>query len=292
MNWGIIIQLTVGGLSIGSIYALVALGFRVIFKGTGAINFAQGQQVVLSGFIALTFAVLLKLPLPLVFFITLVSGVIFGWIYERIAIRKLLTAGHLSIILSSVAVAIVVENGAALIWGKGEMTFPGFTGQKPIQILNAGIHPQSFWIIGLTVIVVVILHLFFTRTNIGLSINAAANNPRAARLVGISPEKMVSQCFMIASVIAACAGITGAPIIMVGGSLGTLLSLKGYAAAVVGGQNNSVAVVLGGLLLGLLEFYVSFFISQGYRDAIAFGVLILALLFRPQGIFVWSSKAS
>jgi len=281
----LLVQLTIGGLSIGCIYALVALGFHIIYKGTGAINFAQGEQVMLSGFIALTFGVILALPLPLVFLLTLISGIVCGWIYERVAIRKILNAGHLSIILVSVAVAIILENGGALIWGKEEQPFPGFSGETALKILGAGINPQSFWVIGLTLIVVVALHLFFTRTNLGTSIQAAASNPTAARLVGISPEKVVNRCFIIASALAACAGITGAPITLVGGPLGTLLALKGFAAAVVGGLRSSLGVVLGGLLLGLLEFYVAFYISQGYRDALSFSVLIFALLFRPQGLF-------
>lgn len=279
------VQLIIGGLSIGCIYALVALGFHIIYKGTGAINFAQGEQVMFSGFVALTFGVILDLPLPVVFLITLISGILFGWVYERLAIRRVLNVSHLAIILVSVAVAIILENGGALIWGKEEQPFPGFSGEAAVRLLGAGINPQSFWIIGLTLVLVVLLHLFFTRTNMGTSIQAAASNPMAARLVGISPEKVVNRCFVISSALAACAGITGAPILMVGGPLGTLLALKGFAAAVVGGLRSSLGVVVGGLLLGLLEFFVAFYISQGYRDAIAFSVLILALVFRPQGLF-------
>ena len=279
------VQLSIGGLSVGCIYALVALGFHIIYKGTGAINFAQGEQVMFSGFIALTFCVILGLPLPLVFLITLLSGIFFGWIYERVAIRRVLNVSQLAIILVSVAVAIILENGGAIIWGKEEQPFPGFSGDTALRFLGAGINPQSLWIMGLTLMLVVILHLFFTRTNMGTSIQAAASNPTAARLVGISPEKVVSRCFMISSALAACAGITGAPILMVGGPLGTLLALKGFAAAVVGGLTSSMGVVVGGLILGLLEFFVAFYISQGYRDAIAFSVLILALMFRPQGLF-------
>jgi branched-chain amino acid transport system permease protein len=279
------VQLTIGGLTVGCIYALVALGFHIIYKGTGAINFAQGEQVMFSGFIALTFGVILGLPLPLVFLITLLSGIFFGWVYERVAIRRVLNVSQLAIILVSVAVAIILENGGALIWGKEEQPFPAFSGETTVTFLGAGINPQSFWIMGLTLTLVVILHLFFTRTNMGTSIQAAASNPTAARLVGISPERVVNRCFIISSALAACVGITAAPILMVGGPLGTLLALKGFAAAVVGGLTSSMGVVVGGLLLGLLEFFVAFYISQGYRDAIAFSVLILALVFRPQGLF-------
>ncbi|MCK5644952.1 MAG: branched-chain amino acid ABC transporter permease, partial [Gammaproteobacteria bacterium] len=168
------VQLIIGGLSIGCIYALVALGFHIIYKGTGAINFAQGEQVMFSGFVALTFGVILDLPLPVVFLITLISGILFGWVYERLAIRRVLNVSHLAIILVSVAVAIILENGAALIWGKEEQPFPGFSGEAAVRLLGAGINPQSFWIIGLTLVLVVLLHLFFTRTNMGTSIQAAA----------------------------------------------------------------------------------------------------------------------
>lgn len=285
MTQSLIIQLAVGGISVGCIYGLVALGLHIIYMGTQAINFAQGEQVMFAGFIALTFAMFLSLPLPVVFLITLLSGLLFGWIYERIIIRKVILVSQLSVILSSVAVAIFLENACALIWGKEEQPFPGFSGSEPIKIFDAGINPQSIWIIGLTLLIVVLLHIFFNKTMMGISIQAAANNPLAARLVGISPEKVVSRCFIIASGVAACAGITGAPIIMVGGPLGTLLALKGLAAAVVGGINSSIGVVVGGLILGLIEFFAAFYISPGYRDAISFGLLILALLFRPYGLF-------
>ena len=258
MDTSIFIQLTIGGISVGCIYGLVALGFHIIYMGTEAINFAQGEQVMFAGFIALTFATFCKLPLPLVFCITLFVGLLFGWLYEKIVIRRVLNFSHMAIILASVSVAIIIENACALIWGKEEQPFPGFSGDEPIMFLGAGINPQSIWIVAFTIFVVVIMHLFFTKTLVGTSIQAAANNPIAARLVGISPEKIVSRCFVISSGLAACVGITGAPIMMVGGPLGTLLALKGLAAAVVGGINNSIGVVFGGLILGLVEFYSAF----------------------------------
>ncbi|MBI5441283.1 MAG: branched-chain amino acid ABC transporter permease [Deltaproteobacteria bacterium] len=291
MSLGAAIQLTAGGVSAGCLYALVALGLHLVFKATKAINFAHGEQVMVSGLVALTLAGPLGLPLPAAFALTVLFGAGFGWLYERALIRRVLSEGHLSIILLSVAVAIVLENGGALLWGKEPQPFRGFSGDEPVSVLGAGIHPQTFWVVGLTAVSLASLHWFFTRTAAGTAIEAAANNPTAARLVGISPERATRHSFVIASALAAAVGITGAPLLMVGGSLGTVVALKGFAALVVGGQASSLGVVLGGLLLGLLEFFSAFFLSQGYRDAVSFAVLIAVLLFRPQGLFARAGGA-
>jgi branched-chain amino acid transport system permease protein len=284
MTLATFVQITAGGLSAGCIYALVALGLHLVFKATGAINFAQGEQVMVSGLFALTLSSL-GLPLPFVFAATLLFGALFGWVYERLLIRRVLAEGHLSVILLSVAVAIVLENGGALLWGKEPKPFPGFSGETPVSLFGAGVHPQSFWVLGVAGAAVVALHWFFRRTTLGTAIEAAANNATAARLVGISPDRTARHSVMIASGLAAAAGVTGAPLLMVGGPLGTVVALKGFAALVVGGQATSFGVLAGGLLLGLLEFFAAFFLSQGYRDAVSFAVLIAVLLLRPQGLF-------
>ena len=268
----------------GAIYALVALGFHIIYNATGAINVAQGEQVILGGVIALTLLTLFGLPLPLVFIPTFLAGAAIGLAYERLAIRPLLSAGELSIIIASFGVAIIMRNGIALFWGKEPLPFPPFTGETPIDILGVKIVPQAFWVLGITFAAVILLNAFFNLTITGKAIQAAANNPTSARLMGISPVKVVSYSFGLSSLLGAVAGLIISPITFAGGTLGMMIAIKGYAAAVLGGMTSSAGAVLGGLTLGVLEFMVAGFISSGYRDAIALGVLLFMLVVRPEGL--------
>ncbi len=269
----------------GSVYALVALGFHIIYNGTRAINFAQGEQVVLGGVIALSCMSTLKLPLPLAFFLTLIIGGVIGYFYERLAIRPNLETSELSIIISSIAVAIILQNSIAVIWEKDPMYFPPFTKGGSLEFMGAYMLRQSLWIMGITAASVVALDRFFHQTLLGKAILASANNSEAARLVGISPFRMVSCSFILSGCLGAIAGSIVAPLTFAGGPLGTMIAIKGFAGGILGGLSSSRGVVLGALLLGILEFFIATFISEGYRDAIAIFILLIALMLKPEGLF-------
>lgn len=290
MSFTDVVQLIIGGITIGSVYSLVALGFHIIYRSTGAINFATGDQVVLGGLLAVTCTTVLKLPLVVAFFGTIVLAGLIGLVYERLVIRPVLKFSDLSIVISSIAVSIIMQNSMAVIWGKEHIVFPPFTGGNPLTLVGAVIERQSFWIVGLAFAAVIVLRLFFDFSLMGKYIKATLNNRTAAKIVGINTTRMVAMTFGLAGGICAMAGVVVAPITYAGGALGTMIALKGFVAAVVGGLSNSTGVVLGGIVFGVIEFLAAGFISSGYRDAIALIVLLIFLIIRPSGLF--SSRTS
>lgn len=280
-----VIQLLVGGVTIGSVYSLVALGFHIIFRSTGAINFATGEQVVLGGLLAVTLTTVFKLPLVAAFFGTVIIAGLIGLVYERLVIRPVLKFSELSIVISSVAVSIIMQNSMAVVWGKEHIVFPPFTSGNTVTLAGAVIERQSFWIIGLAFATVIVLRLFFDFSLIGKYVKATLNNRVAAKLVGIDTARIVALTFALAGGICAMAGVVVAPITYAGGAIGTMMALKGFVAAVVGGLSSSTGVVLGGIIFGVLEFLIAGFISSGYRDAIALFVLLIFLILKPTGLF-------
>lgn len=285
MSYPDIIQLLVGGITIGSIYSLVALGFHIIFRSTGAINFATGEQVILGGLLGVTFITLFKLPLIVAFILTVVFAGILGLIYERLSIRPVIKHSEISIVISSIAVAIILQNSMAIIWGKEHILFPPFTKGHAIKILGAVVELQSFWVIGIALATVLLLNIFFDFTLIGKFVKATVNNRTAAKLVGINTTWIVAFTFGLSGAICAIAGMAIAPITFAGGAIGTMIALKGFVAAVVGGLSSSIGVFLGGILFGIMEFLIAGFVSSGYRDAIALFILLIFLIIKPSGLF-------
>jgi branched-chain amino acid transport system permease protein len=290
MSFSDLIQLIVSGITIGSVYSLVALGFHIIYRSTGAINFATGEQVVLGGLIGVTCASVFKFPLFITFIATILFSGIIGVVYERLVIRQVLRFSEFAIVISSLAVSIIMANSMAVIWGKEHIVFPPFTAGEPIRLLGAMIERQSFWVVGLAFSTVLLLKIFFDYSLLGKFVKATLNNRTAAKLVGINTVRIVALTFGLAGGICAMAGVAVAPITYAGGSIGTMMSLKGFVAAVVGGLSSSSAVVLGGIFFGILEFLIAGFISSGYRDAIALFLLLVVLVVKPTGLFVLQNR--
>ncbi len=285
MSYSDIAQLLIGGVTIGSIYSLVALGFHIIFRSTGAINFATGEQVILGGLLGVTFITVFKLPLIVAFVLTVFFAGILGVIYERLSIRPVIKYSEISIVISSIAVAIILQNSMAIIWGKEHILFPPFTKGHAIKILGAVVELQSFWVIGIAFATVFLLNMFFDFTLMGKFVKATVNNRTAAKLVGINTSWIVAFTFGLSGGICAVAGMAIAPITFAGGAIGTMIALKGFVAAVVGGLSSSIGVFLGGILFGIMEFLIAGFVSSGYRDAIALFILLVFLIIKPSGLF-------
>src|SRR5512142_387538 len=253
-------QLVVAGLTMGSVYALVALGYHVILAATRAINFAQGDQVVLGGLVALTLLTALHLPL---------------WV------------AILGTIIVSIGVSYLLFHGEGVIWGREAKAFPVFSGRENdvVDLLGAKVLVQSFWSFALLGITLVLFYFFFNRTIYGKAIKAASTNPLAAQLVGISPNQMKGYSVALASGLAALAGMMIAPFTLAGGAIAPFIGIKGFAGAVVGGLDSPVGVVAGGLIVGLVEAFAAGLLSSGYRDPVVFGLLLVMLLIRPSGLF-------
>jgi branched-chain amino acid transport system permease protein len=171
-----------------------------------------------------------------------------------------------------------------ILWGRDPQTLPAFTGDKPIPFLGASVVPQTLWVVGVTLITVILLQLFYKRSIIGKAMKACAINPSAAQLMGINTSSIVMLSFAMSAGFGAVAGVLITPVSMTSYSVGSFLGLKGFAGAVLGGLDNPLGAVLGGLLLGILESLSVGVIDSGYKDAIAFLILLLVLFIRPSGI--------
>lgn len=278
-----LLQYFISGLTNGAIYALIALGFGIIYNATTIINFAQGEMVMLGALCAISIYHLVpSLPLAFVGGVVIVSAV--GLAFERLALRPVRDPSPITLIIITVGGAVFIKGVAMLIWGKEAYPLPSFSGDAPLHLGPATILPQNLWVLGLTVVLVLALEAFFRFTLVGKAVRACAYNPRAARLVGIAASRMVQLSFGLSAALGAGAGILIAPLTLGVYDMGTMLGLKGFSAAIIGGLGSLAGGVLGGLLLGLAEAFTSGLISSGYRDAVAFLLLLLVLFLRPQGL--------
>jgi len=281
-----ILQLLISGITVGAIYALMALGFHIIYVSTKIQNFAHGVVVLLGGLLGLTLIVHLKLNFFLVLFLILLIGWLFGIFFNRIIIEPIKYLSPVIQIICLLAVSTVFENIAALIWGKDSLPFPPFPWSKhSITFGKLFILPQSLWVIGLTVIGLTATQWILKRTMIGKAIRATANNATAARLMGINIRKTYSVAFGIALALGAMAGMVIGPLTFAGGYLAIPLTIKGFTAAILGGMAGSTASMLGGFLLGVMESITAGLITTAYLDAITMSTLLVILLVRPQGLF-------
>jgi branched-chain amino acid transport system permease protein len=277
-------QFFLSGLTTGGTYALIALGFSLVYNATGVINFAQGEFVMLGGIITAAAMAAWGLPLWLAALVAVAITTIVGLILDRAAIRPARHSSPVVLIIITVGASIFIRGLASIIWGPDERPLPAFSGDTPIVIFGATITPQSLWVLGATLVTALIMWAVFEYTIVGKAMRACAINPPAAQLCGIELSRMVSWSFALAAAIGAIAGIVLAPVTMAQYNVGTMLGLKGFCAAILGGLGNGLGSIIGGLVLGVLESLGAGLISSQYKDAIAFIVLIAMLLIRPSGI--------
>jgi branched-chain amino acid transport system permease protein len=278
------LQYLVSGVTNGSVYALTALGFTLVYNATEIINFSQGEFVMLGGLTAVSLY-RSGLPLPAAFIGAVLIVMLVGMLFEVLAIRPLLKASVLAQIIVTVGAALAFRTFALLWWGRDSLPLPAFSGEKPIEFFAARLTPQSLWVLGLTFIIVVALQLFYRRTLAGKAVRACSVNPQAARLMGVSYSRVVLLSFAVSAAISAAAGVLITPSSFMGYGSGSLIGLKGFAAAILGGLGSPLGAVVGGLLLGVLESLAVGVVSAGYKDAIAFLILLVVLFVRPQGLF-------
>jgi len=283
-------QFVVSGLTTGSIYALIALGFCIIHNATGIVNFTQVDFVTLGGMMMYTFLMGLGLPMPVSFVLGVLAVTGIGGLVQRLAIQPARSRAIIILIFITIGVSILTRGVIKIIWGKNQMALPSFTGDTPLVVWNAAILPQSLWIFVITVIVVALLQFFFNRTRVVKAMRAASFNPRAAALMGVNVNRMILLSFALSGALGAVAGIIIVPITTLNYDIGVMLGLKGFAAAVLGGYGNSVGAIMGGLLLGLLESIGAGVISSTYKDVIAFAILLSVLFMKPSGLLGYGEK--
>lgn len=277
-------QLFLSGLTIGGTYALIALGFSLIYNATGVINFAQGEFVMLGGMITAASMAAWDLPLWLAALMAIAITTLVGLTLDRAAIRPAGNAGVVVLIIITVGASIFIRGLAGIIWGPDERPLGAFSGEAPIMLWGAAITPQSLWVLGATLVTAVAMWIIFEYTITGKAMRACAVNAHAAQLCGIERSRMITWSFALAASIGAIAGIVLSPITMTQYTVGVMLGLKGFCAAILGGLGSGLGGILGGLILGVLESLGAGLISSQYKDAIAFIILIIMLLVRPRGI--------
>ncbi len=279
-----LLQYLFTGITIGAIYGMVALGFNIIYSSTGIINLAQGEFVMLGGMTMIYLTTIIKLPMVVGFFLSILIVTLIGAAFERGAIHPLKNPSVISLIIITVAASILFKGGAMFTWGKHTYSLPAFSGEEPLRILGATILPQTLWILGIMAATMVFLILFFGFTLTGKAMRACAANRTAASLVGINVKTMVLLSFALSAGIGAAAGIIITPIAFMDYNRGTMLAVKGFSVAVLGGLGSNVGAVLAGFIIGIMESLGAGFISSGYKDAIALVVLLLVLFLKPSGL--------
>ena len=280
-----LLQYLFTGLTLGSIYALVALGFTMIYNATGIINLAQGEFVMLGGLIMVFLTMVLKVPLLVGFLLTVVAVTIVGALFERLAIHPLKNVSLITLIIITLAGSILFRGIAMFIWGKDPYALPAFSAGQPVKLWGATLQLQIFWILAITLLVVLGIGFFFKRTLTGKAMMACAFNPLASQLVGINVRKMVLVSFGLSAAVGAIAGTIITPITLMEYDRGPLLALKGFAAAVLGGLGSAPGSVVAGFIIGILESFGAGLISSGDKDAIALLILLIILWVRPSGLF-------
>ncbi|MCA0849425.1 branched-chain amino acid ABC transporter permease [Salipiger thiooxidans] len=279
-----LLQFLFSGLTVGAVYALVALGFTIIYNASDVVNFAQGEFVMLGGMITV-FAYQAGLPLPLAALLAILVTSAIGVALNKLAIEPARGAPVVSLIIITIGASIVIRGATQLVFDKQLHRFPSFSGDDPIHVLGATILPQSLWVIGGALAVFVGLWIFFTRTLTGKAVLATANNRVAAQLVGINTGWVMTLSFGLSAAIGAFAGVLVTPITLVGYDVGVALALKGFAAAMLGGMGNPKGALVGGLLLGCFEALTAGYLSSQYKEAVAFIVILGVLFVMPQGLF-------
>lgn len=280
-----LLQFALAGLKNGAIYALVALGFTIVYASTGVINFAQGEFYMLGGMLSVWAYAILGLPLPLAAIVGVGSTALVGALFELVAIRPRADGDPLALIIITVGGSMVLSSFARHLFGPLERALPPFSGTGTVSVLGASLELQSVWILGLTAFAVAALWYLYNRTALGRAMRACAVNRDAARLVGIDTQRVVTVSFLLAAALGGLAGLAVTPLTQTAFNVGPTVGIKGFAAAILGGLGNPLAAVAGGLVLGMLESMSIAFISSTYKDAIALIVLLLVLFVRPQGLF-------
>lgn len=277
------LQFALSGVAVGSIYALVALGFTLIYDSSGVINVAQGEFVMAGGMItASLFAAGVPLYVAAVVAVLLVA--ILGFALHRFAIAPA-NADPVVLIIITIGASLLFQGVAQAILGKQMLQFPAFSGEQPIYVFGATIVPQVVWMFAGAIVVFALLHLYRSRTLSGQAMRATSANLLAARLVGINTTRIITFAFVASAAVGAIAGVLMTPMTLTRYDMGILLAIKGFAGAMLGGMGNPMGALVGGFLVGLLESFGAGYISSKYKDAVAFLALIAVLMFMPSGLF-------
>jgi len=285
MSTELVLQYLVAGLTYGTIYAVVGVGFNIIYNATGIINFAQGEFVMLGGMTAVTLHGLVPLPLAIAGAVLVTMAV--GALIEVTFIRWLQRPSVLRMIIITIGISIMIREAALLLWGESVRALPYFTGNEVSSLSLGGVHvsPQVLWSLAACLVIVAFLRVFFRHTAAGRQMRACAANRDAAALCGVPTRNLVTLSFVLSAGIGALAGCVVSPITYTSYGIGAGLAIKGFTVAILGGLGNSTAAVAAGFIVGVLESLSVSLLPAAYKDAISVTILLAILFVRPSGIF-------
>jgi branched-chain amino acid transport system permease protein len=277
------LQYLFSGVTSGAIYALAGLGFAIIYNASHVINFAQGEFIMIGGMATATL-VAAGVPLPLAAMLAVVAAMLVGVALEKFAVEPARNADVVTIIIT-IGASIFLRGAAQLVWDKEFHSLPAFSGETPFAVGGATLMPQSIWVVGVAMVVIVALWWFFNRTLFGKAMLGTSYNSLAAQLVGIATKRVLMVSFALSAMLGAVGGIVMTPITFTSYETGVMLGLKGFSAAVLGGLGNGTGAIVGGLIVGIAEALASGYLSSAYKDAIAFIIILFVLFFMPNGLF-------
>jgi branched-chain amino acid transport system permease protein len=277
------LQQVLYGLSVGSTYALIALAITLVFRGMDIINFAQGEMFMFGAFLGYFFHVERDLPMWLAFPLAIVCAMILGSLLERIFMRRLENSNLLSLFMMTVALFSLIRSVGQLVFGTSAYRFPAMS-ERTLSLGSVQISVQYLIVIGTAIVIMGLLFLLFTKTQLGLSVRAVAQDKTTARMMGIDVSKVNNFTFALCAVLGTIAGIVYAPIAVLTFDMGNLIMLKGFTAALLGGLGLPSGAFVGGIALGLIEQFGTLMISSAYKDLVSFSILLLIILIKPAGL--------
>jgi len=281
----VIAQLAFTGLALGAMYSLVALGYVITYATSRTVNFSQGQSVMVGAVVAYALAVGAGWPLWTALPVTLLALAGLGILVERVAVRPFLRSGSIAWLLATIAVGIIGENVAMLVFGKDARAFPSPLTVTPWTVLGAGVYPHELLVPVVGLALMALVELGFRATRMGKALRAVSFNHDAAALMGIDVNRAITGAYALSSLLAGVAGILLAPLLNVSATMGTTIGLKAFAVAIIGGIESPGGIVAAGVLYGILEAFVAGYLGTGVREIVGFGLVIVVLLARPWGLF-------
>jgi branched-chain amino acid transport system permease protein len=279
------LQVLLTGVTMGCIYAFVALGFTLTITAAGVVNFAYSEWVTYGGYFGVTLVSVVGMPLWAALLCTVLLCALMGYLFQYVVFRPLEGRHFLTTVTATIGVAVSMGALATLVWGPYALTLPTFFGTAVIDFGGVSVFPHNLLIIVLAAVLIGILQLCLTRTSIGLRLQATAQDPDAARLMGIPVRNMRTVAYCLSAALAGLSGFLVAPLFVVTTTMGFGLMLKGLAATIVGGWGSLKGAVFGGLIIGIVEALGATYVSSEYKDVIAFVIIIVVLMFRPRGLF-------
>lgn len=282
-----LVQVLVSGIVLGCVYGLIALGYSLIYKASGMMNFAQGDTLTLGAFLGYTFYCILDLPFAAAVILTVLCVFFLGLFMERLIIRNLVRKNvtAIYIVLATIAISYIIQNTAQAVWSTRMLSYPQIFGVASVNIFNVSIQAEAIFCIAVSFTCMLGLHFFMKYTKFGTAMRASAMDMKAAQACGINTSFSTGITWGISAGLAALAGILLGPIYGVFINLGATIGRKGFAGAIMGGYGNMYGAIVGGILLGLIETITSSYFSSTYKDMIAYGVLLVFLLLKPTGLF-------